>query len=451
MWGMAVILETKIPFPSDDVFAWHERPGAMNRLLPPWQPVRALSQAQDLRDGSSELALPAGLRWHARHLSSEYIPGRVFVDELAPQGLGQAPLRPIHWRHEHHILPDGPQQCVLRDEVTTNMPQKLVRRMLAYRHRQLAEDLQVHQRAAQHGMTPLTVALTGSHGMVGTSLGALLESGGHRVIRLVRSAPQGPNERVWNPENPDESCLDGCDAVLHLAGASIAGRFNNEHRRKIRDSRIGPTRRLAQLAAQSGVAVFVSASAIGLYGADAGEEELAEDAPHGRDFLAEVVRDWEQAALAGPDTGMRRVQVRTGLVQSPTGGLLRQLRPLYEAGLGGRLGDGQQWQSWIGLDDLVDIYHRALWDGELQGPVNATAPTPVRNSEYSAVLAKVLRRPEIFPVPAFGPRLLLGDEGAQLLALASQRVVPAKLSARGHTFRSAELPDALAHCLGREH
>ncbi len=196
--------------------------------------------------------------------------------------------------------------------------------------------------------------------------------------------------------------------------------------------------------------MFVSASAIGFYGPDRGDEVLAETSARGDGFLADVVHDWEQATMAAAEAGVRVVNVRTGLVQSPRGGTLRLFHPLFAAGLGGRLGDGQMWQSWIGIDDLVDVYHRALYDERLTGPVNAVAPAPVRNTAYTATLAAVLRRPALLPVPALGPKLLLGDEGATELAQASQRVSPEALLDLGHRFRHPTLEPALRHLLGKD-
>jgi uncharacterized protein len=194
--------------------------------------------------------------------------------------------------------------------------------------------------------------------------------------------------------------------------------------------------------------VFVSASAVGFYGYDRGDALLCEDSVRGDGFLADVVADWEAATGPAADAGMRVVNVRTGVVQAAAGGTLRLLRPLFLAGLGGRLGNGEQWLSWIGIDDLLDVYYRALYDARLTGPVNAVGPEPVRNSEYTKSLAGVLHRPALLPVPSFGPRLLLGGQGVRELAEADQRVVPTKLKQLGHRFRHATVSDALAHQLG---
>lgn len=434
-----------VAYPRSEVFAWHERPGAVTRLTPPWLPVRVVREATSLADGEAVLGFPLGLRWVARH--SGYEPPERFVDELV-----SAPLRwGLRWRHVHELRDEGTRTRIT-DTVHTNAPPALLRAMFAYRHRQLRADLAAQATARNNGDRPMVVAMTGSSGFIGSALAPFLTTAGHRVIRLVRGTPSGPDERRWDPAAPAEDLLRGVDAVIHLAGASIAGRFTDAHRAAVRDSRIGPTRALAELAGRTadGPSVFVCASAIGYYGPDRGDEVLDESAARGDGFLADVVADWEQAATAAADAGLRVVTVRTGLVQSPRGGTLRLFYPLFSAGLGGRLGDGRTWQSWIGIDDLVDVYHRALYDVALSGPVNAVAPTPVRNAAYTQTLAHVLRRPAALPVPGLGPRLLLGPEGAAELALASQRLYPAALLAHGHRFRHPTLEPALRHVLGRE-
>lgn len=433
--------------PLDEVFAWHSRPGAITRLTPPWLPVTVAAEAASLRDGRAVLALPGGLTWDAQHDPRAYDPPRRFADDLASM-----PLRAgLTWRHVHEFCPAPGDSTQVTDTIITNMPAALLRPVLAYRHRQLSDDLAAHQWARQLGQRPLTIAITGSNGLVGAALAAFLTSGGHQVIRLVRRTPRGPNEREWRPDDPAADLLQGTDAVVHLAGAPIAGRFTAEHKRLIRDSRVGPTASLARLAATTadGPAVIVAASAIGYYGADRGDEMLTETSTRGGGFLADVVADWESACDPARDAGIRVVSIRTGIVQSPRGGTLRLLRPLFTSGLGGRLGSGQQWVSWVGIDDLVDIYHRALFDLALTGPVNATAPNPVRNADYTQILARVLRRPALLPVPGAAAGLLLGGEGARELAQASQQVRPSQLISAGYQFRHPELEQALRHLLGR--
>ncbi len=444
---MAFTKSTTVPEPIDDVFAWHTRPGAATRLMPPWQRVRVLAEADDLASGRAVLRFPPGWRWVAAHDAAGYVDGRRFVDELVSR---PAP-RVVHWRHTHDFDAVDAHTTRVVDTVDTNVPDRLLTRVFAYRRRQLADDLAALARLRAIDPGPRTVAVTGSSGLVGRALCALLGTSGHRVIRLVRHATDGADERTWNPTDPAPGLLDDVDAVVHLAGAPIAGRFTERHKAKVRDSRVEPTRRLAQAAtaARNGPGVFVSASAIGYYGADRGETELDEDAGRGTGFLADVVADWETATAPAADAGIRTVQIRTGIVVDPRGGMLGLLLPLFRAGLGGRLGSGRQWFSWIGIDDLCDVYARSVVDDALAGPVNAVAPNPVRNAEFTRTLAGVLRRPAVIPVPAFAPALVLGREGATEFALANQRVRPDRLTDADHVFRSPDLEPTLRHLLGR--
>jgi hypothetical protein len=437
---VSLVHSSVVPGRLEDVFAWHERPGAFLRLSPPWQPARLVEESASLRDGRSVIKLPGGIRWVAQH--GQYDPPRLFVDDLVSL--------PIHWHHIHTFEPVTEDSTRVTDTVETPVPARLLRRMFRYRHRQLADDLAVGRRMALRRAGPMTVAVTGSSGLIGSALSAQLTTAGHRVIRLVRRQPQGPDERLWRPEQPDRELLTGVDAVVHLAGASIGGRFTPSRKREIAESRIEPTRLLAQLMADSsGAGVFVAASAIGFYGTDRGDEELYEGSGRGDGFLADVVDAWEAATGPARGAGVRVVNMRTGIVQSPRGGVLRLLRPLFEAGLGGAIGDGRQWLSWIDLDDLTDLYHLALVDDGVVGPLNAVAPNPVRNAEHATTLARVLRRPSVLRVPALGPKLLLGSEGARELALASQRVRADRAASAGHQFRRPTLEECLRHQLGR--
>ena len=443
---MGLMYSSVLPATPEQVFDWHCRPGAIVRLVPPWQPVRVEREASSVRDGQAVLVLPGGLRWVADHDPDSYLPPRQFADVLRPP-FGNV----LSWRHTHVFNPGPGGGTEVVDLVATSVPAAILRGMFGYRHRQLAGDLAAHARAARVCPEPLTIAVTGASGLIGSALTALLTTGGHRVIRLVRHAPRGPAERRWQPDDPAPELLDGVDAVIHLAGVSIAGRFTPEHKRQIWTSRVGPTRALATLAARSPVRAFVSASAVGFYGADRGDEILTEGSERGDGFLADVVAAWEDATGPATAAGIRTVRVRTGIVQTPRGGMLRPLYPLFAAGLGGRLGDGGGWQAWIEIDDLLDIYLRAVTDPALSGPVNAAAPGEARGAQYARTLGRVLRRPALLPVPAAGPRLLLGDEGTRELILASQRVRPAVLASAGHPFRFPELEGALRHVLGRDH
>jgi hypothetical protein len=443
---VSITYSSVVDAPIEEVFGWHGRPGALSRLAPPWQPVRVGQEATSLRDGRAVLLLPGGVRWVAAHQPGGYDPPRQFADQLSSAGLSAV----LSWRHTHLFRAEGEHGTRVTDEVDTTLPARMLREMFAYRHRQLAADLAAQHWARGYRETPMTVAVTGATGLVGTALAALLSTSGHRVIRLVRHPAREAGERQWDPGRPDAKLLAGADAVVHLAGAGIAGRFTAAHRRKVRDSRVEPTRRLAELAARTpgGPQAFISASAIGYYGSDRGDEVLSEDSPPGRGFLAGLVADWEAATSPAAAAGLRVVQVRTGIVQSPRGGTLRLFYPLFEAGLGGRIGSGRQWLSWIGIDDLTDIYLRALVDPGISGPVNAVAPAPVRNADYTRTLASVLRRPAVVPVPGRALRMLLGGEGDRELAEASQRVRPDGLLAAGYEFRHSRLELALRHLLG---
>jgi hypothetical protein len=282
---------------------------------------------------------------------------------------------------------------------------------------------------------------------------ASLSAAGHEVVRLVRRTP-APGEKavLWDPEKGkvDVAGLEGQDAVVHLAGENIAsGRWTAGRKAAIRDSRLNGTRLLCE--ALAGLArppkTLVCASAIGYYG-DRGAEVLTEESPPGAGFLPGVCREWEAASGPAARKGIRVVLLRIGVVLSPKGGALSRMLPPFRAGLGGVIGNGRQYVSWVALDDLVGIVLHALRSGELRGPVNAVAPVPVTNRELTEALGKVLSRPTLLPVPAFALRLAVG-EMADALLLASARVVPRRLEETGYRFRFPELPAALRHLLGK--
>ncbi len=450
---MSIRHTSTVPAPIAEVFDWHARSGAFARLSPPWLPATIVQEAGSLEDGIAILGLPGGLRWVARHDPDGYRPPYQFVDTISAGGPRSIPARAAStWRHTHSFEEIGPTATKVIDRVKTTVGSRPLRAMFYYRHAQLAEDLASHQRARERGLTPMAVAITGSTGLIGTALSAFLSTGGHRVIRLVRRDAENADERRWDPMDPDPRLLDDVDAVVHLAGASLGGRFTAARKHDIRHSRIRPTLALARVAAGSknGPKVFVCASAIGLYGNDRGGELLTESSPAGSGLIADLVSDWENATAPARKAGIRVVNVRTGIVQSPRGGPLQLLRPLFQAGLGGRIADGTQWLSWIDIDDLLDVYLLALSAPELSGPVNAVAPNAVRNSEYTRILARVLRRPAIVPVPVFATRMLLRTAGSKELVEASQHVIPERLHQLGHVFRRANLEASLRHQLGRQ-
>ncbi len=287
--------------------------------------------------------------------------------------------------------------------------------------------------------------------MLGQALTRALQQSGDQPIALVRRGPRA-NEVQWDPNAPlDSTKLMGCDAIVHLAGKNIAGRWTEELKREVRDSRINGTRTLATAAADSfrrtgQPRVFVSASGAGYYG-NRGDELLTEDSAPGTGFLADVSRQWEAATAPASDAGVRVVCLRIGVVLARDGGALKPLLLPFRLGLGGRIGSGKQYWSWIALHDVIGAMMFALHNDSLRGAVNAVAPSPVRNAEFVAALARALHRPAIFPFPEFAVRALLGEMGQELL-LTSARVVPQKLQAAGYSFRQPELPAALRAILG---
>jgi len=295
------------------------------------------------------------------------------------------------------------------------------------------------------------IAVTGCSGLVGSALVPSLTTRGHRVTRLVRKSPSG-GDILWDPAAgvKDLSRLEGVDAIIHLAGENIAaGRWTSQRKDEIRRSRVEGTRRLCESLAKLSrrPTVLVSASAIGFYG-DRGNEILTEGSAPGKDFLAQVCQEWEAVTEPASRAGIRVVHLRFGMILSPVGGALRKMLLPFKLGAGGRMGSGEQYVSWIPIDDAVGAIHHALCAESLQGPVNVVSPNPVTNAEFARLLARVLSRPAFIPVPAFAARLLFG-ELADALLLASQRVTPARLSESGYRFRFPDLEAALRHVLGR--
>ncbi len=295
------------------------------------------------------------------------------------------------------------------------------------------------------------IAVSGSSGLVGSALVSSLTAGGHRVTRLVRRSPGG-NDVLWDPAEGirDLPKLAGVDGVVHLAGENIAaGRWTEARKAEIRRSRVEGTRRLCESLAKLGARpkVLVSASAIGFYG-DRGVEILTEDSAPGSDFLAGVCREWEAATELASRAGIRVVHLRFGMILSPAGGALKKMLLPFKMGAGGRIGSGAQFMSWIAIDDAVGVIQHALSTESIRGPVNAVAPAPVTNAEFTRTLARVLSRPAIVPMPAFAARLAFG-ELADALLLSSQRVMPSRLKESGYRFRYPELEGALRHLLNQ--
>ena len=298
----------------------------------------------------------------------------------------------------------------------------------------------------------MRIAITGSTGLIGSALVSHLRTAGHETISLVRRAPTSPAEVQWDPSRGilNAKDLEGVNAVVHLAGAGIGDkRWTESYKREILESRTKSTELLAQRLTEVEIkpSVFLSGSAIGIY-CPRGDEELSENASHGSTFLADVCERWESATGPAQAAGIRTAHLRTGIVLSTQGGALKKQLPLFKLGLGGRFAKGDQWQSWISItDEIRAITH--LLTSSLEGPVNLTAPEPVTNGEFTRVLASVVKRPAILPIPSFGPKLLLGGELADALLFTGQRVIPTALMRDGFVFTHSTLESALRDLLSK--
>lgn len=441
------------------LFQYHERPGAFNRINPPWEPVELIEHTGGIRDGAKvDLKFqigPVPIRWLLTH--QNYRQNAQFEDVQV-----KGPF--AYWRHTHRMEPNGPDKSILEDTIEYALPFGILgqifggavahtklERMFKYRHEVTVKDIATH---CAYPTRPLRIAITGASGLIGTALTAFLTTGGHTVIRLVRSLDQcGEHAVYWNPDvgtlNPDD--LEGVDAVIHLAGENIGGkRWTPAQKKRILDSREKATRLLAETLAklQHKPKVFISVSAIGYYG-DRGSEILTEDSPSGEGFQAEVCRVWERASAPAAEAGIRVVNPRIGVVLAMNGGALARLLLPFLFGVGGRLGSGQQYFSWIALDDVLGGIYHCLMTDSLRGAVNLSAPEPVPNAEFTKILGRVLWRPTLFPVPGFALRLLFGKLADELL-LSSTRVKPTQLEQTHYRFRYNDVESALRHVLGRQ-
>lgn len=447
-----------MPVGPEALDAWHARPGCFERLAPPLMRPELLESHGHIEDGATKRFVirvgPFPIEWLAEHRNRQE--GLGFTDFQV-----RGPF--AEWVHDHRALPGPDGQAILEDEVRYRLPlgplgalaqghtAKKLSQMFAFRHARTALDLARH---APYAARPrLSVAITGASGLVGQALTAFLRSGGHEVWPLVRR-PVRPGESAiaWDPKagTIEAKKLEGLDAVVHLAGENIgASRWSPQRKAEILASRIDSTRLIASTLASLGAKpkVLLSASAVGYFG---DTEDRRVDENHtvaGRGFLAEVCQSWELAANAAREAGIRVVHPRFGVVLDPSAGALGKMLPIFKAGLGGRIGTGEQYMSWIGLDDAVGALHHALWTESLEGPVHLVGE-PVTNAEFTATLAKVLHRPAFFPVPIFALAAAFGEMG-QALLLESQRVAGVRLAESGFALATPKLEEALMWALGQ--
>ena len=452
-----LVLERRTPIATTAaaLWRWHAAPGAFERLRPPWEQVEVLARSGDVLEDGLQVTVrvrrgPIALRWALRH---EAVRPGIGFDDVQVRGPFAA------WRHEHRFH-DDPRGARLDDTITATLPggslgralgapllARQLDRMFRYRHDVTRHDLEQQMTTP---LTPMRIAITGASGMVGTALTPFLTAQGHTVVPVSRRALPGGIQ--WDPEAGVIRAADfeGLDAVIHLAGENIAAaRWTAVRKEALRHSRVGPTALLARTLA--GLArpprTLVSVSAIGIYG-DRGEEVLTEASSLGHDFLGDLGTAWEAAAAPATEAGIRVVHPRFGIILTPEGGALAKMLPVARLGLNGPLGGGQQWMSWIALDDVLGALHHLLAHEAIRGAVNTVAPGAARNRDFAHTLGHVLGRPAFLPVPAAALKLLFG-EMADAALLGSAHVVPGVLEATGYRFRYPTLDAALRHLLGR--
>jgi uncharacterized protein (TIGR01777 family) len=452
-----------VPASAAQLFRYHAAPRAFQRLTPPWEHADVVEPLRRLADGERATFTvsvgPVPVRWVARHenVVDSGPPGTILgFDDVMEQGPASS------WRHQHRFEPVTDTACTLVDRITWTTPPgggfvvgPKLERMFAYRHAITIDDL-MRARELQTDK-PLTVGVTGASGLIGTELHSLLSVLGHTVVPLVRVATgqRAPTGSVgWTPatgtvDTDAIAALGGLDAVVHLAGENIAdGRFDAAKLTRLRGQRIDQTRLLwASLQAlPRPPSVVVGAAAVGFYG-DRGDDTLDEDSPRGTGLLSDFCAEWEAAITTVPaGATWRAVAVRIGIVLSPAGGALGKVLPMFKLGLGGPLGDGQAFMPAVAIDDVADVFVRAIVDKRVGGVVNAVGPVPVRNGEYTRAVGHTLHRPAFMPVPLFGLRMVLGDLADHILE--SMRVRPSRLLSIGHRFRHDDVEHALRHLLG---
>lgn len=444
---------TRIQRPAAEVFSWHERPGAFERLAPPWMKIKVDSAGGGIGDGA-EICLtqkvgPLPVRWRLRH--EGFIEGRSFSDRQI-----SGPF--ANWIHHHTFEPVDDHSCDMTDRIHYELPggsvsegmagsrvHRELERLFRFRHEVTRMDLETHR--LPEVQRSLTVAVSGATGLVGSTLTAMLRTAGHEVRVISRG---GSADIQWDPENGklDPEALEETDAIIHLAGEPIAQRWTRDARERILESRRKGTRLLAETAARlkRPPRAFVSISGLNAYGVRRPDGVTEKDA-FGDGFLSEVCREWENASAMVESVGIRRVIVRSGIVLSPAGGALGKLLPVFRAGLGGPVGAGKRWMSWIAIDDVAGILAHAALDERYDGLINAVAPDPVQNREFAKTIGGSLLRPAAMPVPPAVLKLAFGRMAEETI-LSDLKVESRRLGRLGYRFRFPHLREALNHLLG---
>jgi hypothetical protein len=448
---------SRIKTSAKDLFKWHTRAGAFERLTPPWKVVEFLERSNGIEDGSRVIIRtkigPVPMIWLIEH--RDYKEEKQFCDIQI-----KGPFR--HWEHTHSFVPDGPNACFMEDNVKFLLPMgalgelfgnELVIRKLEtffeYRHGTLMKDIKMHKK---YGVKSMQILITGSTGLIGASLIPFLTTGGHNISCLKRDKLKiGENDLYWNPEKGEIEVpkLEGFEAVVHLSGENVAGRWSDEKKAEIEDSRVKSTGLLCNALSklEKKPSVLVCASAIGFYG-NRGEEILTEESKPGKGFLADVTKKWEAATGIARKAGIRVVNLRLGVVLSPRGGALGKMLFPFRMGLGGKLGSGGQYMSWISIDDVIGAIYHAIKNDSLEGPVNAVSPKPVTNLQFTNTLGNVINRPTFFTMPSLLLRTLFGEMADETL-LSSTRVIPSKLLSTNYEFQFTDLEASLRNLLGK--
>ena len=440
------VYRSHISRPAEEVFAWHLRPCALERVIPPWLKAKLLFDegGPDVEDSEVALSVPIGpihLKWLLKHVG--FIPDREFTDVQV-----KGPFS--YWRHVHRVRALEGHSCELEDEIHFAMPffsdrvRKELEKALKYRHEVVKQDLSTY---ARYSDRPLRILVSGTGGLMGKAMSTFLSNGGHQVVALVRSKElSGEDAIYWNPKTGEarKEDFEDFDAVIHLAGENIAkGRWTEKRKEEIFLSRCRDTWLLSQILLRlyRPPPVVITASACGYYG-DQGEEILTEESARGKGFLADVCKKWEEATQGIENRGSRVVHARFGAILTPSGGMLQQVLLPFRLGLGGKLGDGQQFLSWIAIDDAVSALYHCLQTEALSGPVNITSPEAVRQAEFASRLAHQLKRPAILCFPKTLLRAALGELADEML-LSSMRAFPKRLLETGYVFRTPHLQEAL--------